>query len=253
MTATVAVLNLVLGAAYCGYGVMTALEMRRDWRSFGFSHFGAAWIAMAFTCGPHHLIHGAHLAFEGREAGRLDLIAVLVGLPAGVAWLSLRVEAFLGGPGDRFIPGTPRWVRALPSGAVAYVGGLVLAAVVVTGGALAVTPLTLANFLLVVIYAEIGRIVLRTQLANRPGMRGWSLSGLCLAVIFPTCALMHAVWIAYASAGVYRDDVHGLVNNWLSVPAGLYFLWVVRRLYRDTLRDWNEGPAVAPAGVPARG
>ena len=245
MTWAVAAVNLVLGAAYCGYGVMTALEMRRDRRSFGFSHFGAAWIAMAFTCGPHHLIHGVHVALEGRPGGPLDLVAVVVGLPAGVVWLSLRVEAFLDGPGDRFIPGTPGWVRLLPAGAAAYVAGLVAAAVVVAGGAHAVTWLTLANLLLVVIYLEIGRIVLRTQLANRPGMRGWSLSGLCLAVIFPTCALMHAVWIAYASAGVYHDDVHGLVNDWLSVPAGLYFLWVVRRLYRDSLHDWNEGPAAA--------
>ena len=249
MTFALAVLNLVLGAAYCGYGVMTALEMRRDWRSFGFSHFGAAWIAMAFTCGPHHLIHGVHLAMEGRDGGSLDLVAVLVGLPAAVAWLSLRVEAFVGGPGDRFIPGTPGWVRMLPAAAAAYVV-LLAGAAVVTAGSVEVSPLTVANLLLVLIYMEIGRIVLRTQLANRPGMRGWSLSGLCLAVIFPTCALMHAVWIVYASAGVYHDDVHGLVNDWLSVPAGLYFLWVVRRLYRDALRDWNEGPAAAEVAVP---
>src|SRR5918996_6011706 len=97
MTAAVAITNLVLGVAYTGYGVITAAEMRRDWRSFGFSHFGAAWIAMAFTCGPHHLVHGLHLAFEGRSGGALDLLAVAVGLPMGGVWLSLRVEAFRGG------------------------------------------------------------------------------------------------------------------------------------------------------------
>ena len=47
MIAAVALTNLVLGVAYCGYGVMTAVEMRRDWRTMGFSHFGAAWILMA--------------------------------------------------------------------------------------------------------------------------------------------------------------------------------------------------------------
>jgi hypothetical protein len=81
--------------------------MRRDWRSFGFSHFGAAWIAMAFTCGPHHLAHGIHVGLEGRPGGPLDLLAVVVGLPVGVGWLSLRLEAFFGGRGDRFILGEP--------------------------------------------------------------------------------------------------------------------------------------------------
>ncbi|HEV8626678.1 MAG TPA: hypothetical protein VG034_19700, partial [Acidimicrobiia bacterium] len=60
IVALVALSNLVLGVAYTGYGMMTAIEMKRDWRTFGFSHFGAAWICMAFTCGPHHLDHGLH-------------------------------------------------------------------------------------------------------------------------------------------------------------------------------------------------
>jgi hypothetical protein len=79
-------------------------------------------------------------------------------------------------------------------------------------------------------------------------MGGWSVSGLSLSIIFPTCALMHAVWAVYAVAGRYRQDVHGLTIDWLSVPAGIYFLFVVRRLYQDSLRDWNDGPdEVTPA------
>ncbi|HET9444550.1 MAG TPA: hypothetical protein VFO65_14590, partial [Acidimicrobiales bacterium] len=111
MTAAVAVVNVVLGLAYCGYGVVTMVEMARDWRTFGFSHFGAAWTCMAFTCGPHHLAHGIHVGLEGRPGGPLDLLAVLVGLPVGVLWLYLRLEAFGGGRGDRFVPGTPWWLR----------------------------------------------------------------------------------------------------------------------------------------------
>ena len=67
-----------------GYGPMTLIEMKRRWRTLGFSHFGAAWVAMAFTCGPHHLVYGVHVAFEGRPGGPFDILAVAIGVPAGV-------------------------------------------------------------------------------------------------------------------------------------------------------------------------
>ena len=107
MRIAVGVLNLVLGTVYIQYGTLTIIEMRRNWREMGFSHFGAAWIAMAYTCGPHHFVHGLHLLVAGRSAGVLDLVAVLAGFPAGVIWFLLRIEAFRGGRGDRFISGSP--------------------------------------------------------------------------------------------------------------------------------------------------
>ncbi|MBA3653792.1 MAG: hypothetical protein H0W70_06310 [Actinobacteria bacterium] len=251
MTAAIAALNLLLGLAYCGIGVMTVVEMRRDRATFGFSHFGLALICMAFTCGPHHLAHALHLGLEGRHGGVLDLVAVTVGLPVGVIWLLLRVEAFTGGRGDRFIPSTPRWL------AVAAVGGAVYGTVITasiadvvlssrrSGG---IEPVVGANIMLVVIYMAIGWWVLRTQLGNRSTLGGWSVSGLSLSALFPTCAVMHAVFAAYALAGRYHDDMHSRLIDWLSVPAGLYFLWVVRQLYRESLNDWNQGPdeVVAP-------
>ena len=42
MTIAVGVLNLVLGFVYIQYGTLTFIEMRRNWRQMGFSHFGAA-------------------------------------------------------------------------------------------------------------------------------------------------------------------------------------------------------------------
>lgn len=239
MNAAVALVNVVLGIAYCGYGVMTAIEMKRDWRSFGFTHFGLAWLFMAFTCGPHHLIHGVHIALEGRQGGPLDLFSVVVGLPVGVIWLTLRVEAFAGGRGDRFIPGTPPWMRLIPPLVAVYVAGLVVTALAVAGG-FHMSALAVANVLLVVVYMAIGWFLLRTQLRNRGPMGGWSLSGVCLSAVFPTCALMHGVWALYSIRGIYEFDIHGLVNDWLSIPAALYFLWVVRGLYRDSRRDWNR-------------
>src|SRR5437764_13205835 len=118
MRVTVALLNLILGFVYIQYGTLTVIDMRRNWRTMGFSHFGAAWIAMAFTCGPHHFVHGLHMLLAkgaGGQAGGLDLIAVAVGFPAGVTWFLLRIEAFTGGRGDRFIAGSPLWVAALPT------------------------------------------------------------------------------------------------------------------------------------------
>jgi hypothetical protein len=250
IVALVAISNIVLGVAYTGYGMMTVIEMKRDWRTFGFSHFGAAWICMAFTCGPHHLDHGLHVAVDGRLGGPLDLLAVAVGLPVGVLWLGLRVEAFLGGRGDRFVPGDPRWLRAAPAASGIYLGVIGAACALVLAGH-RVTPgfAVWANVILVGLYMAVGWFVLRTQLANRPSMGGWSVSGLSLSVIFPTCALMHAVWATYAVAGRYQQDGHGLVIDWLSVPAGLYFLAVVRGLYRESLRDWNDGPGEVTAEV----
>lgn len=246
MTAAAAAVNLVLGVAYCGLGVMTITEMRRDWGIFGFSRFGAAFIAIAFTCGPHHLFHGIHLAIEGRAGGTLDLLSVLVGVPVAAMWLFLRVETFAGGRGDRYVMGTPRWLRAMVPVAVVYVLSMGAGAYRVTGGHLKLDGTVATSALLVVIYVAIGWFVLRTQIANRPSMGGWSVSGLCLGAIFPTCALMHAVYGMYHLAGRYHADAHGSVVDWLSIPAGLYFLWVVRGLYRDALRDWNSGPDEVP-------
>lgn len=242
MSAAVAAGNILLGVVYTQYGTMTLAEMVRNRRTMGFSHFGAAWIAMAFTCGPHHWVHGIHVAAEGRTGGTLDLFAVLVGLPAGVVWFLLRVEAFRGGRGDRFWAGNPVWVMALPTLGGIYATALGAATLQVRGLELNDVMLVLPNLLLIVIYCAIGWFLARTQLANRRPLGGWSVSGLALAIIFPTCAAMHGVFALYTLAGRYDADVHGIGIDWLAVPAGLYFLWVVHALYRGTFHDWNGSP-----------
>jgi hypothetical protein len=250
MVTAVGVLNLILGIVYTQYGTMTAIEMRRNWRKMGFSHFGAAWVAMAFTCGPHHFVHGTHVLVEGRTGGGMDLIAVMIGFPAGVIWFLLRLEAFFGGRGDRFIAGTPAWVAALPFAAGIYVG--VLIAVVVGSSAISLdaVPDAMPNLLLVGVYSAIGFYLLRTQLANRRPLGGWSVSGLALTVIFPTCALMHGAYAYYITTGHYQADIHGLAIDWLAVPAGIYFVWVVQALYRGTFRDWNSTGRAVPVARP---
>ncbi len=247
MTPLVGVLNIILGLVYCQYGTMTLIEMRRHWDTMGFSHFGAAWIAMAFTCGPHHFVHGLHLLTAGGRAGPLDLVAVLIGFPAGVIWFALRVEAFFGGAGDRFVKGNPIWVLALPTIAAAYFTALVT--IIAGASHLGDNHLAAAlpNLMLIVIYSTIGYYLVRTQVANRRPLGGWSISGLALAVIFPTCAMMHAVYAYYALTGRYGPAVHTTVIDWLAVPAGIYFLWVVQALFHGSFRDWNRGAAIRAA------
>ena len=240
MTVAVGVLNVVLGLVYTSYGIMTILDLRAGWRTMGFSHFGAAWIAMAFTCGPHHLEHGLHVLWAGRAGGPLDLVAVAFGFPAGVAWFLLRVEALSGGRGDRFVGGTPAWVRALPYLAGGHVVLLAaLSAAALRDGA-SFGPRFTPNLLLLWLYGLIGYYLLRTQLANRGPLGGWSASGLALTLVFPTCGLMHAMYAVYAAAGRYDVEWHGLTIDWLSVPAAVYFVWVVRALTLGALHDWNR-------------
>ncbi len=239
MTSVVAVLNIILGAVYVIIGVLIVIDMKRNWKTMGWSHFGLAFIALAFTCGPHHFIHGVHIAFEGRSSGVLDLVAVGIGMPAAAIWAFLRVESLAGGRGDRFISDTPAWMHAIPIVSAAALTGL-LSFVLTRGGDLKLSASILPNALLVGIYLTIGYFLLRTQLQNRGPLGGWSVSGISLTLVFPTCAMMHAVYGYYSATGRYHYDVHGFVIDWVAVPAGLYFLWVVRSLYRDSLRDWNR-------------
>lgn len=243
MRAAVAVLNIILGSVYTGYGVLTIIDLNREWNRRGFSHFGLAWIAMAFTCGPHHLEHGLHVALAGRAGGPLDLFAVLVGIPAGVIWFLLRIEALSGGRGDRFLRGTPSGVAMLPALAAAYLGLYAAAVSLILRRGGSFGPKLVPNVLLLGLYGVIGYYLLRTQLANRRPLGGWSLSGISLTVVFPTCGLMHAVSVVYGSSGRYDVDVHGLAIDWLAVPAAVYFLWVVRALHHGAFSDWNRGAA----------
>ena len=249
MTASVAVLNLLLGVVYLLIGTMIVTELLRDRRELGFSHFGLAFVALAFTCGPHHLTHGIHLAAEGGTGGALDLIAVAVGLPAGAIWVALRFEAFRGGRGDRFISGTPGWLMITPTVAGMYVTALGAGAIAAAGGMVEPSPGVLAGTILVGLYAAVAYFLVRTQIANRRPLGGWSLSGLALAAIFVTCALMHAIYSFYVLNGLYPADAHLLVIQWISVPAAMYFLWVVHSLYRGSFHDWNGAPGAARQAV----
>jgi hypothetical protein len=188
-------------------------------------------------------VHGAHVVFEGRAGGPLDFVAVAVGFPAGVVWFLLRVEALTGGRGDRVVPGTPAWIEILPTLAGAYTVWLAASAVGVSSAGLHYSDGIGPNLMLILLYGAIGAVLLRTQLANRAASGGWSLSGLALTVVFPTCGFMHGAYALYVSTGRYEADAHGVWIDTLAVPAAAYFLWVVWSVANARIRDWTSASA----------
>lgn len=103
------------------------------------------------------------------------------------------------------------------------------------------------NAMLFVTYLAVGLIILHTQFVRRPAIGGWSLSGLSLGGVFPTCGLAHL-----AAGLTVAPDAHMLQFDIPGVPASLYFLWVVHRLNRYGLRDWNRRPLVGQATETSR-
>jgi hypothetical protein len=250
MRTAVVLVNLVIGLVYTSYGIITVRELAKGWRTVGLSHFGVAWAAMAFTCGPHHLAHAAHVGF-GQSPSGLELAAVVIGVPAGVTWFLLRIEAIRGGRGDRPIHGDPAWVKALPVISIVYAALFLGAAIAELAPHAEFLPRLMPNILLFALYMMIGYYLLRTQLSSHAETGGWSLSGIALTIVFPTCAFMHIAFLVDVVHGRYAVDQSSLIIDWLAVPAAAYFLWVVRRLYLGTLPDWNLTlrPATQPAGA----
>lgn len=247
MNLVVAAISVALGIAYLALGVLCVSEMWREHRTRGVSRFGIGYLLMASSCGTHHLIHGHHALAHVDVSGTVA-IASLVALPCGATFVTLRIEAFLGGRGDRQIDGTPWWLLALP--AVFLVATGVVFDRGVANGRLVVDltrPVTVANLFVVVTYAMVGWPLLRTQLRRHAVSGGWSLSGLALTGIFPTCALTH---LAYAFTA--RGDLHTTITDVWGIPASIFFLWVVRALHRESIVDWNRRPFTGDRRTPAR-
>jgi hypothetical protein len=240
VTVAAGILALLTGLAYSGLGVMAVYELGHNRKTRGFSYLGGAFALMAATCGPHHLVHAEHHLVWGEPVTGPMLAALAIGLVPGAIFVLLRIEAHLGGRGDRFVTGTPVWLGALPWALAVAVGAIVWEA---AGDARELNPVSLgANLLLFVNYLIVGVLVLRTQLARRPGLGGWSVSGLSMGGVFVTCGVAHLV------AGLATPaDWHTLLFDVPGVPFSIYFLWVVRSLHRNSLRDWNRRPLVGRA------
>jgi hypothetical protein len=240
-------LSLGIGNAYLLLGILTAQQLLRHRRTRGWSHFGVAFMVMAFTCGPHHLVHGVHLLVEHDVANGIVVGGLALGIPPGFIFTALRIEAVRGGRGDRFIEGTPAWLFALPAVWLLAYGALLAKAAEHVARYGVPSLMIVPNVALAASFGMVGWMTLRTQMRKRAATGGWSLSGLSMAGVFPTCGAAH---LMHALSS--RFDIHGFVFDVVGVPASLYFLWAVHRLYRASLRDWNRRPLVGRAGAQRR-
>jgi hypothetical protein len=96
-------LALATGIAYTALGVITVVELIQHRRDRGFSHFGLSFAVMAFTCGPHHLVHAYRHLVIGEPVHAPMLAALAIGAVPAVVFISLRLEAAFGGRGDRLV------------------------------------------------------------------------------------------------------------------------------------------------------
>lgn len=270
MTTLLAVGTIAIGIAYVGLGILSAVEVLVLRSVRGVSRFGIGFALMAASCGPHHLLHGWNI-LGGMDGGSLLAVTTVIGLPSGLVFVALRIEAMMGGRGDRFISGTPWWLVAIPAAFVMTTGvlvdralsepkpspsgmadmppmpGMTHTAMTESHGIDVLSVPFLTNAFVVITYGLVGWFLLRTQVRRRPVAGGWSLSGLALSGVFPTCALMHLVYALTA-----RGTTHTGAFDLLGVPASIYFLWVVHRIYREAIVDWNRRPIVGNPSQPDR-
>jgi len=135
-------------------------------------------------------------------------------------------------------------VLALPTAFAVYVTVVVMTIIDAGGIGAAGLPMALPNLVLVAIYVMVGFYVTRTQLFNRWPLGGWSLSGLSLAVIVPTCAAMHGVFAISTRRGDFAVDTHLSPRRGLAVGAGRTVLPARRAL--AVSRQRSEGPFSGP-------
>jgi len=259
--------NLLVGAAYTCLGLLSAWEAFSQYRQRGLSRFGLGFSLMAASCGPHHLVHG-WCVLHGGTVSPAMLTITLLGLPAGLVFCLLRIEAMLGGPGDRVLHVSPTTIAAsaiVSLGAVGLLAGGAMASpsvppsVICSAGGIQLVVdaarrtrelsalVMFTNLFVVVTYGMVGWYLVATQVRRYVLDRSWSLSGLSLGAVFPTCAAMHLI-LALTNG----HDAATLGFDLLGVPASIYFLWVVRRLHTNSVIDWNRRPLVGVSSAPAR-
>lgn len=259
--------NLLVGMAYVSLGLLSAWEVASQYRYRGVSRFGLGFSLMAASCGPHHLVHG-WCVLQGGTVTAPMLAVTLTGLPAGITFCWLRAEAMLHGRGDRTVAvngstiagaaitsliavsALAGWAMAsppVPSAVVCTANGIQALGAVSGAGMNGPSLVMLSNLFVTFTYAMVGWYLIDTQIRRYISTHSWSLSGLALSGVFPTCAAMHLILALTSTA-----ETSTLVFDLIGVPASVYFLWVVKQLHADSAIDWNRRPLAGLAASPHR-
>jgi len=268
MSLIIGLTNLAVGLAYAGLGLLSVWETVSLHRYRGWSRFGMGFAMMAASCGPHHLVHGWHVL--AGEAVTVPMLAVtLIGLPAGLIFVLLRLETVFGGQGERLFAASPDRVAMFVGGFTAVAGVLAASAFMQPASAslfqLICAPSTFAaraaaldsgidfasvmfvtNVFVTVTYGMVGWYLADCQVRRYLTNGIWSLSGVALTGVFFTCAQMHLI---DATSG---GNAPILFFDLMGVPASVYFLWVVKLVHNDSVMDWNRRPLVGAAAAPPR-
>ena len=188
----IGLLALATGLAYTALGVIAVYELIRYRRDRGFSHFGLSFAVMAFTCGPHHLVHAyRHLVLHEPAHGPM-LAAMALGARRRSSSSRCALEATFGGRGDRLIRNS-RSSPLVPPVMIAVAGATLWEAFRHAAAMHVDLRALVPNVVLFVNYALVGYFTARTQFARRPLLDGWSLSGVAMSGVFVTCAISHLV------------------------------------------------------------
>ncbi|MBR0797887.1 hypothetical protein JQ615_21090 [Bradyrhizobium jicamae] len=268
MSFVIGLSNLGVGLAYAGLGLLAVWETitLHDYR--GWSRFGLGFAMMAASCGPHHLVHGWDV-LQGASISLPMLAVTLIGMPAGLTFVWLRLETMWGGRGERLVTASPHRVALLTGAFTVLAGWLAASAFNQSEASLpfqflctstgpvsrTAAPETgidfvsvsfLANVFVTITYGMVGFYLADHQVRRHIVTGAWSLSGLALTGVFFTCAQMHLIDATTVGSGPM------LVFDLIGVPASIYFLWVVKQVHSDAVLDWNRRPLVGTAAAPAR-
>jgi hypothetical protein len=249
MSALGGVLALLVGLAFLLLTALAAAELIRFRARRGFSQFGTAFVLTALLFGAHAIAAGMQALVRGDAVSPLVTASLLLGLAPAAGLALLRLESAAGGRGERFVAGTPWWLRVLPWAAMFAAGMLAAGALDHAGEHGIALWMTWPSLVIVLLSASLGWLFARAQAAARLTTGGWSLSGLALAALFPAAAAVQATTAATGAigAGIFLIDV-------AAVPPAGWFLLTTIRLQRSALRDWNRRPLVGrprPTGRPS--
>jgi hypothetical protein len=268
MSFIIGISNVAIGLAYAGLGLLAVWETFSLHSYRGWSRFGIGFALMAASCGPHHLVHGWHV-LQGDSISWPMLAVTLIGLPAGLTFVGLRLETMWGGRGERLLSVSPQHAVLVAGGLAIVAGGLAASAFaqpdanfpfqfictsagLVTSGLTAATGVdvasvtSVANLFVTITYGTVGWYLADHQVRRHLTTGAWSLSGVALTGVFFTCAQIHLI-----DATTQGSDLM-LVFDLIGIPASIYFLWVVKQVHSDSVLDWNRRPLVGAAAAPAR-